>query len=78
MAPSDLVINDAWIDRPDPTKKLLRIEDVCTLVGLSRSMVYKCMKDPSIAFPTPVKIGVLSRWDQDEIFDWAESIRTRS
>ncbi len=70
--------NREWLDAPDPTKKLLRIDDVCKLVGLSRSMIYKCMKDPAIAFPTPVKIGVLSRWDQDEIFDWAESIRTRS
>lgn len=67
-----------WLDVPDPTKKLLRINDVCELVGLSRSMIYKCMKDSVIAFPSPVKIGTLSRWDQDEIFEWAEALRSDS
>ena len=78
MAMSASVMNDNWIDRPDPTKKLLRISEVAELVGISRSMVYKIMKDPDIRFPTPVKIGVLSRWDQDEIFEWAERLRTRN
>jgi predicted DNA-binding transcriptional regulator AlpA len=68
-------VNDNWLDRPDPGVRLLRISEVSRLVGLSRSMIYKCMKDPMIAFPTPVKIGVLSRWDQDEILAWAKAIR---
>lgn len=67
-----------WLDVPDPTKKLLRIGDVCELVGLSRSMIYKCMKDPEISFPTPLKIGTLSRWDQDEIHEWARRLRAHS
>lgn len=77
MALSLSAMNDNWIDRPDPTRKLLRISEVSELVGLSRSMIYKCMKDPAIRFPRPVKIGVLSRWDRQEIFDWSESIRMR-
>ena len=78
MAMSTSVMNDNWIDRPDPTKKLLRISEVAELVGISRSMVYKIMKDPEIRFPAPVKIGVLSRWDQDEIFEWTERLRARN
>lgn len=77
MAKSAALANDNWLDAPDPKKRLLRISEVSELVGLSRSMIYKCMKDPAIAFPSPVKIGVLSRWDKQEIFDWAESVRTR-
>lgn len=69
--------NDNWLDAPDSNRKLLRMSEVCELIGLSRSMIYKCMKDPAIAFPSPVKIGVLSRWDKQEIFDWAESVRAR-
>jgi predicted DNA-binding transcriptional regulator AlpA len=77
MAMSAAVANDNWLDAPDPTKKLLRISEVSEMVGLSRSMIYKCMKDPAIAFPSPVKIGVLSRWDQNEIFAWADAIKKR-
>lgn len=78
MALSVEIANDNWLDKPDPTKKLLRVSEVAQLVGISRSMIYKCMKDPAIRFPAPVKIGVLSRWDQDEIFDWADRLRTRN
>lgn len=78
MAIEEIATRSEWIDAPDPTKKLLRIDDVCELVGLSRSMIYKCMKDPTVGFPSPLKIGTLSRWDQDEIFEWAEAIRSRN
>lgn len=78
MAMSAAFANDNWLDAPDPTKKLLRISEVSEMVGLSRSMIYKCMKDPAIAFPSPVKIGVLSRWDRNEIFAWADAIKKRS
>ena len=78
MALSVEIANDNWLDKPDPTKKLLRVSEVAQLVGISRSMIYKCMKDPAIRFPAPVKIGVLSRWDQDEMFDWADRLRTRN
>lgn len=78
MALSVEFANDNWLDKPDPTKKLLRVSEVAHLVGISRSMIYKCMKDPAIRFPAPVKIGVLSRWDQDAIFDWADRLRARN
>lgn len=77
MAMSATISDDNWLDAPDPTKKLLRISEVSELVGLSRSMIYKCMKDPAIAFPSPVKIGVLSRWDRNEVFAWADAIKKR-
>jgi len=38
MPMSGSVMNDNWIDRPDPTKKLLRVSEVAELVGISRSM----------------------------------------
>ena len=33
------------------------------------------MKVPVIALPIPLKIGTLSRWEQDEFFERAEVLR---
>ena len=59
------------------SKCLLKITEVCDFVGLSRSMIYKCIADPDIGFPTPLKIGSVSRWRKDEIIEWTEVCYSR-
>ncbi|WP_375207660.1 helix-turn-helix transcriptional regulator [Hyphococcus sp.] len=65
--------NDNKRSREPGPRELLKIDDVCHLVGLSRAMIYKCIADPEIGFPRPVKIGAASRWRRDEVFDWTQS-----
>lgn len=49
--------------------KLMRIADVTTLTGLSRSSVYAAVKLG--AFPAPINIGIrASAWIQDEVHAW--------
>lgn len=52
---------------------LLKIDQVCHLVGLSRAMIYKCIADPEIRFPRPIKIGASSRWRRDELHKWTKA-----
>ena len=58
-----------------PRKKLLTVKEVCAMLGLSRSMIYKCMKDPANPFPAPLKIGAASRWVIDDIHEWTDAAR---
>ena len=72
MSVSVLATNDNRADGPEPTKKLLKISEVSELVGLSRSMIYKCISNSDLQFPPPVKIGAASRWLKDDIIDWSQ------
>lgn len=50
--------------------RLLRIRDVMSICGLSRSSIYTAIKDG--CFPRPVAIGGRSRaWVQHEVENWA-------
>jgi prophage regulatory protein len=52
---------------------LIRLADVCRLVGLSRSSIYKRLSDN--AFPQPVRLGPRTvRWRIDSIEEWRDSI----
>lgn len=51
--------------------RILRISDVITLVGLSRSTVYFLIKTKS--FPAPAKIGKCSCWLISDIDNWIEN-----
>lgn len=55
-----------------PTKKLLKLDDVVELTGLSSTTIYKYMKTNS--FPKPKKIGSRAvRWRYDDIISYIES-----
>jgi prophage regulatory protein len=51
---------------------LIRLPFVRTRVGLSRSTIYRLLKDG--AFPAPVRIGSRSvAWKSSEIDEWVNS-----
>lgn len=70
-----LSASDDFFDVRGPAKRLLRIDEVCALVGISRAMVYKCMKQGPSPFPKPVKIGALSRWLEEDVVAWIAQLR---
>lgn len=52
--------------------KLLKINEVCKLVGVSRGHVYVLMRDHN--FPRPVELSARSRaWRLDAIEQWIEA-----
>ena len=54
------------------TDRLLRLTEVLARCGLSRSSLYRMMRDGS--FPEPLKVGVRAvRWRESEIEAWLES-----
>ena len=51
------------------TDRLLRLAEVRTRCGLSRSSLYRKMREGS--FPAPLKVGVRAvRWPESEIEAW--------
>lgn len=51
--------------------KLLKLPEVCELVGLKRPTIYKYIKTEG--FPKPIKIGSrASRWSYAQIMEWIE------
>ena len=54
-------------------EKLLNIKEVCKIVGLKKSTIYSYIQDNK--FPTPKKIGKLSRWKLSEIRRWIEELK---
>lgn len=51
--------------------KLLRLPDVCAIVGLSRSEIYRRMAMDPPQFPKPVPIGETARaWVSEEVAAW--------
>ncbi len=57
-----------------PGRRLLRLPEVCHLVGLRRSAIYD--KISKGEFPAPVHLGPRSRavaWPSNEIDDWIDS-----
>ena len=55
--------------RPNNTIRLIKLHEVRTITGKSRSSIYS---DPD--FPKPVKIGArASAWVESEILKWVEA-----
>ena len=54
---------------PFPPNALLRLKDVCRLVGLSRSSIYKRVADGT--FPRPLRVSERSaRWRMQDLQEW--------
>lgn len=52
-----------------PSEKLLRIREVSERLGVSKTTIYKWVKEER--FPEPVILGAhASRWVEQEISDW--------
>ncbi len=55
-------------------RKLLRLKEVCEIIGLSRSTIYKRLAEGS--FPRPVRLSErATRWRPAEIEDWLQRQR---
>jgi prophage regulatory protein len=51
-------------------RRIIRLPEVCKMVGLSRSVVYDRIKKQR--FPPPIKLGYSSGWIEGEVQDWIE------
>lgn len=57
--------------KPTSCEKLLRLGDVMERTALSRSSIYKKIKDGE--FPSPIKVGIrASRWQETAIDIWID------
>jgi prophage regulatory protein len=53
---------------------LLRLKDVCALLGMSRSTVYNRISEGS--FPRPARVGIRSvRWRAEDLSAWRKSLK---
>lgn len=60
----------------EPVKRFIEIKEVCHIIGLAKSMVYKMIKEGR--FPPPYKLSPgASRWSEEEVFSWVENIECR-
>lgn len=50
--------------------RIMRLKEVISTVGLSRSTIYARLKDGT--FPAPIRIGINVGWIESEIQDWIE------
>ena len=58
---------------PFPPNALLRLADVCRLVGLSRSTIYKRVSDGT--FPRPLRVSERSvRWRMQDLQGWTAGL----
>ncbi len=71
---SEPTSEDADAHPSDSIGKLLKITDVCRDVGLSRAMIYRCIKQENHPFPRPVKIGYASRWREADVIAWKTAL----
>ncbi|PVH30327.1 helix-turn-helix transcriptional regulator [Pararhodobacter oceanensis] len=55
--------------------RLLRLQDVKSLTGLSRTTLYEAMRRPAWqgGFPRPIKVRRISAWPESEVRDWIEA-----
>jgi prophage regulatory protein len=54
------------------TRRLLRLPEVCKLVGLGKTTIYQLKADSQ--FPNPVRVGAHAvRWRMAEIVAWQEA-----
>jgi prophage regulatory protein len=54
-----------------PPDRLLRMQDLLDITGLSRATVYRAVCAGS--FPKPIKIGGASRWPASELAAYIEA-----
>lgn len=54
----------------DTPRRILRLPEVCQVVGLSASNVYTRIRAGK--FPRPIKLGKASGWVESEVQAWIE------
>ena len=70
--------SDASSDTKPPADRLMKLNQVMTLVSLGKTLIYQLVSDGG--FPKPLKVGSnANRWSENEIFSWiAERAAARS
>ena len=54
---------------------LLRRNAVLELVGITKSTLYRWIKDPKIAFPKPIRMSSrCSVWREIDVLNWMASL----
>ena len=54
---------------------LLRRNAVLELVGITKSTLYRWIKDPKIAFPEPIRMSSrCSVWREIDVLNWMASL----
>jgi prophage regulatory protein len=51
-------------------RRIIRLPEVCQMVGLSRSVIYARIK--AHTFPAQIKLGYSSGWIEAEVQSWIE------
>lgn len=71
---SNKAVVKARSSAPASQRRLLKIDEVCATVGLSRATVYRLLKSPAAPFPKPVKVGAGSFWIEEEVIAWLDRL----
>ena len=54
---------------------LMRRNAVLKLVGVTKSTLYRWIKDPKVAFPEPIRMSSrCSVWREDDVLRWMEGL----
>ncbi|QDV81434.1 helix-turn-helix transcriptional regulator [Planctomycetes bacterium TBK1r] len=59
------------MSKSGPTSKLLSVTKVAERLGCSERTVYRLAGDGKM--PRPVKLGVLTRWDSENLDEWVQA-----
>jgi prophage regulatory protein len=63
------------ISPPSNPDALLRLKDVCALIGVGRSTIYKWVELSS--FPKPIRVGARSvRWKASDLAQWRDALKS--
>lgn len=53
-------------------RRFLRLKEVCSMVGLSKTVIYGLIRDGE--FPAPFKFGRASMWVNHDIYRWQDKV----
>lgn len=78
MSSNQFSSSDASSGAKPPADRLMKLNQVMTLVSLGKTLIYQLVSDGG--FPKPLKVGSnANRWSENEIFSWiAERAAARS
>lgn len=58
----------------DNPSRLIDLQELCRLLGTSKSTVYAQLADPSSDFPRPIKLGHRNRWPIGETIAYLDAL----
>jgi prophage regulatory protein len=67
---SEEAVDEKRLDPALNAKRLIRLVEVCTMIGLGRSSIYRYVSEGR--FPAPIKVGERSvRWKLSDVLAWS-------